>query len=647
MRAALLLSAWMMTVSGHAPAQIATFSEGAPTHLDPIARQSTGNRILEQLLGNDAMEPVAELAPSDIMRKLAAPVGRLTVTFKAGTTAPGEQGAYCTASLIDKDLILTNHHCVPGRGNVEQAWLTLGYLKPRSRTGVAQFPVKLPAVEASDALDYAILRVEGNPGAEWGTVALSAATPDALNSLFLIHHPGGYPQYVTRGRCQTSEPAVDGSDLLHTCDTIGGSSGAPIFDNNSRLVVGLHYSGVALKKLNAGKRIASIADASPIVAGILKRSAAAAAPAPSREADEVNAMRERLAALEAQMKQAPAAGAGPDVAALQTPPKPAAPAPARCTGVEADIAGSGKLCLATKDTFQDCFTVKGNRVCGPQMVAISPGRFLMGSTDAEIERFNKDYPQRKEGWFKSEAPKHEVEIPRAFAVGVTHVTRGEFAAFVAAAQHKADDDCWSYDGKMWNDNQASWRAPGFEQDDSHPLVCVNWYDAQAYVAWLKQQTGAEYRLLTEAEAEYVARGTSTAARQPRFFFGDDPNDLCKYGNGPDLTGKAKFPDWDVAQCKDGYVYTAPAGHFAANAFGVKDVHGNAWSWTQDCWTDNFSDAPKDGSNAVESKDCQDRVLRGGSWGSFVGDLRAAYRFSNPPGYRNSNYGFRVARSFSR
>jgi formylglycine-generating enzyme required for sulfatase activity len=162
------------------------------------------------------------------------------------------------------------------------------------------------------------------------------------------------------------------------------------------------------------------------------------------------------------------------------------------------------------------------------------------------------------------------------------------------------------------------------------------------VAWLRQQTGAQYRLLTEAEAEYVARGTTTTTRQPRYFFGDDPKDICKYGNGADLSTNAKI-SWEPAKCKDGYVYTAPAGHFVANAFGVKDVHGNVWTWTQDCGALSYSKAPKEGTKAFETKDCQYRVIRGGSWTSGPRSLRVAFRTWSGPRSRLSEVGFRVGR----
>ncbi len=188
--------------------------------------------------------------------------------------------------------------------------------------------------------------------------------------------------------------------------------------------------------------------------------------------------------------------------------------PARCTGSEVDVAGSVRRCLNPKDTFEDCFTSSGRRICGPKMAVIPQGRFLMGTSDAEIEALIKEYPKMPAEFFRREAPQREVSIGRAFAVGETHVTRGQFAAFVTATGHKTDGGCHAFDGKEWKlQAYKSWRDPGFAQDDSHPVVCVNWNDAQAYVAWIKQQSGAQYRLLSEAEAEYVARGVTAATRR--------------------------------------------------------------------------------------------------------------------------------------
>ena len=214
-----LLGAIVLTIllaAQPAHAQVAIYDEGSIYDLQPSAVQSTGNRILEQVLNSNDMQQVSELAPSDILRKLARPVGRLAIQL------PENKIAYCTASLIDRNLIVTNYHCIPGKGDVRAALLWMGYIVPQSRQGVAQYGVDLKPVEADKQLDYAILRVHGNPGDEWDAVRLSMESPTAFNSLFIVHHPGGFAQHISRGRCQTSNPAIRGDDLLHVCDTLGG-----------------------------------------------------------------------------------------------------------------------------------------------------------------------------------------------------------------------------------------------------------------------------------------------------------------------------------------------------------------------------------------------------------------------------------------
>ena len=313
--------------------------------------------------------------------------------------------------------------------------------------------------------------------------------------------------------------------------------------------------------------------------------------------------------------------------------KPAPKGP--CAGVEA-LVGNEKRCLKPNDSFKDC------PEC-PEMVVVPAGGFTMGSPESETGRS------------VGEGPQHTVTIARPFAVGATHVTRGEFAAFVAATGHKTDDGCYAFTGNTFvNMPKAGWRAPGFEQDDSHPVVCVSWQDAVAYAAWLKMKTGASYRLLSEAEAEYVARGTTKTGRQPRYFFGDDANDLCKYGNSADLTAKAKFtggritiPGMTFGDCNDGFALTAPAGRFKANAFGVKDVHGNALSWTDDCWHDSYKGAPSDGSAWTTA--CTDeslRVTRGGFWGGNPDLSRSAMRGFGTPVGRSDSLGLRVGRTLT-
>lgn len=183
------------------------------------------------------------------------------------------------------------------------------------------------------------------------------------------------------------------------------------------------------------------------------------------------------------------------------------------------------------------------------------------------------------------------------------------------------------------------------------MVCVSWDEAYAYTRWLSRKTGHSYRFLSEAEWEYAARaGTTTEA-----FWGDDEKRACEYGNGVDLTLRDKFPKakWEsaaphnpnpghVLPCRDGHVFTAPAGSYRPNAFGLYDTSGNAFEWVADCWWANYVGAPTDGSPRTDG-DCTSRVNRGGSWTSNPTGLRSAYRGKDLTGTRVVDLGFRVAR----
>jgi formylglycine-generating enzyme required for sulfatase activity len=173
------------------------------------------------------------------------------------------------------------------------------------------------------------------------------------------------------------------------------------------------------------------------------------------------------------------------------------------------------------------------------------------------------------------------------------------------------------------------------------VACVSWEDASAFVRWLSQKTGKGYRLLTEAEWEYAARAGTATTR----FWGDAGNRSCGYANGADLTAEAQVPDasnWAVANCNDRYAYTAPVGSYRPNSFGLHDMLGNVWEWTQDCWNGNYSGAPTDGS-AWAAGDCSQRMVCGGSWEDAPLGLRAAYRVGSPTVIRVYARGFRVAR----
>jgi len=275
----------------------------------------------------------------------------------------------------------------------------------------------------------------------------------------------------------------------------------------------------------------------------------------------------------------------------------------------------------------------------PEMVVIPAGRYMRGSTDAErawaVEQGGK--PEH----FTDEGPRREVRIAEPLAVGVSEVTVGQFRRFVEATGHDAGDRCRTFEDGSWDWRDGkTWESPGFAQTDSHPVVCVNFADAQAYVRWLSRETGATYRLLSEAEWEYAARADTTGWR----YWGDDRDNTagCRYANAADQTAKAEFGWSNVMSCADEHVFTAPAGVLRENDFGLHDMLGNVWEWTQDCYVNSYDNAPTDG-RLVTTGECTYQVLRGGSWSSDPRSLRSADRYRFAPGDRDIYVGFRVAR----
>jgi formylglycine-generating enzyme len=271
----------------------------------------------------------------------------------------------------------------------------------------------------------------------------------------------------------------------------------------------------------------------------------------------------------------------------------------------------------------------------PEMVPIPAGSFVMGVVSGEEARENLSDQFRH----RSE-PAHTVKVSR-FAASKFEVTRAQYRTFAESTQ-RATEGCFVWTGAQFDlDPGKSWRNPGYVQDDVHPVSCVSWEDAAAYTTWLSARTGKPYRLLSEAEWEYAARGGTATTR----FWGDESNAACEYANGADESTRAHVAGastWAVALCNDKHAYTAPAGSFRPNAFGLYDVLGNVEEWTQDCWNANYSTAPVDGT-AAASGDCGLRIARGGSWHDGPVGVRAAYRVGSPTTIRVYSRGFRIAR----
>jgi formylglycine-generating enzyme required for sulfatase activity len=224
-------------------------------------------------------------------------------------------------------------------------------------------------------------------------------------------------------------------------------------------------------------------------------------------------------------------------------------------------------------------------------------------------------------------PSHPVQVP-AFAIGIYDVTRDEYAAFVRETKRQPDGGtCQTLGPDRWMDDQrASWRTPTFPQTGSDPVVCVSWLDAQAYVRWLNtkivnkaQGADGPYRLLSGNEWEYAARAGSDTL----YYWGTKgSHDFANYGLeqcGPCGLSKVGKDRWD---------FTSPVGSFAPNAFGLYDMLGNVWQWTDECF----------------QGDCKVRFLRGGSFNDSAVNFAMPSRNPYPIAFRNYANGFRIARS---
>lgn len=285
--------------------------------------------------------------------------------------------------------------------------------------------------------------------------------------------------------------------------------------------------------------------------------------------------------------------------------------------------------------FKDC------DMC-PEMLVIPSGSVTIGSFETEA--------YRRAG----ERPKQIVNIETPFALAKYETTLRQYRQFVADTGYVGEpavfagqlyEGCNFYDGQGYGFVRShNWDSPGFPQREEQPVVCVSWTDAVAFAAWLSDKTGRQYRIPSTVEFEYAMRAGSEAP----WSWGTDPSDACEYANIGDETLARQWPKRASFNCDDRYLYLASVGKFKANAFGLHDMLGNAWEWTNDCWHNDLNGAPLDGSSWLEDAggDCTARVPKGGGWISGPAWARAAVRSKDGANYRSFMLGFRLAADIS-
>lgn len=296
-----------------------------------------------------------------------------------------------------------------------------------------------------------------------------------------------------------------------------------------------------------------------------------------------------------------------------------------------------------------------------RLMKIPPGEFEMG-LEEPVERAVQAFPYESARNFKDELPRHRVRITRSFYLATCEVTIGQIRQFCRDAPYQLESERdglpdWAHiNGR--SRLQAGMRpwSPGFAVTDDHPATFVTWNDAVAFCNWLSAKEQVHYRLPTEAEWEYAARAGSAH----RYSFGDEPEELVRYGNVADFACRsttsrariARFPSngtkhvthipFPFLASSDGYAWTAPVGSFPANPFGLHDMIGNVGEWCSDWYgRDYYSHSPTDDPTGPLKGSA--RVVRGSGFFGTASSQRSASRGGLAPSCRRSTVGFRVVR----
>ncbi len=275
-------------------------------------------------------------------------------------------------------------------------------------------------------------------------------------------------------------------------------------------------------------------------------------------------------------------------------------------------------------SFKDCPTC-------PEMIAVPSGKAILGG-----EPWDQDM---KATWGQT----REVNIRYTFAVARAEVTRAQYREFVRDTGYVSPTtscNTWGFNRILGQTEGYTWDNPGYAQREDHPVVCVSWQDATAYTAWLATKTGKPYRLLSSTEFEYATR----AGTRGPWFWGTDNTKACEYANVADDNWRRLYSFGPPFACNDSWERTAPVASFKPNPWGLHDMLGNAWEWTEDCFHGSLDRMPRDGSawRDADGGDCTARTPRGGAWASGTDWLKAVSQSRDPATYHSQLLGFRVA-----
>lgn len=314
---------------------------------------------------------------------------------------------------------------------------------------------------------------------------------------------------------------------------------------------------------------------------------------------------------------------------------------------------------------------------GMQFVRVPAGEYLRGfdTSDRRDHDFfiTHSYSNRQE--FKNETPSHRVAITKPFEIATTEVTVGQFRAFVQATNYTTDAETnggamgffaneKDYVDRFRKSPDVTWKSPGFEQSEEHPVVAISWNDAEAFCRWLSERENVHYRLPSEAEWEYACR----ANQKTWYSWGKDPDEAYSHANVADGALETAHPNTTRYQRAvrlkpdegDGTVFTAKTASYLPNPWGLHDMHGNVWEWCQDRWSADlyeryFDDVPRQKRSDVIVRDPlfldetdqhaygDWRSIRGGGWTCAPAAVRNSIRTYAESSDATVYTGFRLVR----